>query len=628
MIKLPLHILFLTLLSITSFGQNAYFHKVFKLPNKAVTRPFNIKYIDSTYYITGHVSDGFGVNVLFMTMDSQGDFKDTSYLIDTVNLNPAAYSFTKLDTNVNGNFMLHYRSTAIIGNTINKHERLELDRSGQVLFKNSLDTFINTDMDCRDYGELILDNNNGVYYTADHFITDTAGYGIAITKFSQVTHDLIWMKKIYSTGVTTGVDKSKRTLLMCNNGDVMLVYTAIKGNYFSALSQQFGKTYFVRYNSDGVQLQQNVVDNDIITYSGFGAKLVNNDKELVICLTQSQVLQTTSGWSYYGMIPSIAKLDSNFQVVWQHSLGGQFYDIDNLYFHRFVNDFVVQSDTAIVGASFYLELGGGPDTTKSTYVRLENRDVNSGMLNWQRKIQYFSTLTPNQHPTYEIGDIESTPDGGFILVGQVTNYDSIQAGQVGRFGYLLKTNCLGFLADPQAGFSATTKTDSMAVNFQNTSLMGGSFQWSFGDGTIFNTGENVGFDTTQPSVSHTYLDSGAYDVQLIAYGCNGANDTITQTIVVSKSAPVEVPNPNIINYMAVGPNPVKSGESIAVYVGNLPSTSAVLSFYDYQGKLVMERVIGQENSTYIIVLPFSSGVYQAVLKNRKEVLEVEKILIY
>jgi hypothetical protein len=121
---------------------------------------------------------------------------------------------------------------------------------------------------------------------------------------------------------------------------------------------------------------------------------------------------------------------------------------------------------------------------------------------------------------------------------------------------------------------------------------------------------------------------GAYDVQLIAYGCNGANDTITQTIVVSKSAPVEVPNPNIINYMAVGPNPVKSGESIAVYVGNLPSTSAVLSFYDYQGKLVMERAIGQENSTYIIVLPLSSGVYQAVLRNGKDVLEVEKILLY
>jgi hypothetical protein len=80
--------------------------------------------------------------------------------------------------------------------------------------------------------------------------------------------------------------------------------------------------------------------------------------------------------------------------------------------------------------------------------------------------------------------------------------------------------------------------------------------------------------------------------------------------------------------MALGPNPVKSGESIAVYVGNLPSTSAVLSFYDYQGKLVLERVIGQENSTYIMVLPFGGGVYQAVLRNGKDVLEVEKILVY
>ena len=156
--------------------------------------------------------------------------------------------------------------------------------------------------------------------------------------------------------------------------------------------------------------------------------------------------------------------------------------------------------------------------------------------------------------------------------------------------------------------------------------MGGSFQWSFGDNSVLNTGENM------DSVVHTYSDTGMYEVQLIAYGCNGANDTIRQVVVISKSpvVPPEVPtaNPNITNYMALGPNPVKSGESIAVYVGNLPNENCSLLFYDYQGKLVLQRAIPQNNSTYIIVLPFGAGVYQAVLRDGEKELEVEKVLVY
>ncbi len=54
------------------------------------------------------------------------------------------------------------------------------------------------------------------------------------------------------------------------------------------------------------------------------------------------------------------------------------------------------------------------------------------------------------------------------------------------------------------------------VNFTNQSTSGIHFLWQFGDGTT-STAENP---------SHTYAFVGTYSVTLIAYGCNGAADTI------------------------------------------------------------------------------------------------------
>lgn len=54
------------------------------------------------------------------------------------------------------------------------------------------------------------------------------------------------------------------------------------------------------------------------------------------------------------------------------------------------------------------------------------------------------------------------------------------------------------------------------IDFQNTSVNGTSFQWSFGDGTSSNT----------PFPLHTYELPGAYDVRLIVNGTGGCADTL------------------------------------------------------------------------------------------------------
>ena len=76
---------------------------------------------------------------------------------------------------------------------------------------------------------------------------------------------------------------------------------------------------------------------------------------------------------------------------------------------------------------------------------------------------------------------------------------------------------------PVAGFSSVS--DTTTANFANSSILGLTYQWFFGDGdssNLFNP-------------SHTYADSGTYSVMLIVSNACGS-DTILHTVTVTLPA--------------------------------------------------------------------------------------------
>jgi PKD repeat protein len=626
MIKVVLYV-FLFLVQYSVLGQNT-FHKVYTLGDTSVFFN-NVIEKDSFYLVTGSIGrGGQRSDASIIKLFKNGHSKDTIIMYDPNYLNAFGNSFTEIDTNIYGDYLFHYTSLPLTGYSLYKPTITKFDLENKSYFIKNIDTLFNDGYTYLDIPRMLVNNSDSSYYLNSNYghfdlsnpsnqIPDEIGF--FIIKFSQLTDSILWIKRFTNSIINpTGPSKAKSNILAYENGNILVVSYLIYG--FLNAPQEYAKVVFNELDNLGNIISSKVLQDSPYSLSLFGSSLLNNQKDLLICYSNSELLTNPSGWPYWGLTPAIARLDSNFQIIWKKDLGGLQLNPGQLGTKHMINKFAIVGDSAYVGA--YFRVYKDEFDIPQGNVRMVNGSVSDTTINWVRDYNFFTDSSGLLNTLYEIRDIENTIDGGFIMVGEVLNYDSLQANTPGQLGYILKTNCLGFLDDPQASFSTTTTIDSLSVNFQNTSLMGGSFQWNFGDGNIFNTGENV------DSISHIYSDSGAYQVQLIAYGCNGANDTITQTIVVSKSAPVEVANPNITNYMAVGPNPVKSGESIAVYVGNLPSTSAVLSFYDYQGKLLMERAIGQENSTYIMVLPFGAGVYQAVLRNGKDVLEVEKILVY
>lgn len=66
------------------------------------------------------------------------------------------------------------------------------------------------------------------------------------------------------------------------------------------------------------------------------------------------------------------------------------------------------------------------------------------------------------------------------------------------------------------------------INFNNTTVGGLTYQWTFGDGTAISTATNP---------AHTYTANGTYTVKLKTQGCLGAVDSIIKTTYITVATP-------------------------------------------------------------------------------------------
>jgi len=79
--------------------------------------------------------------------------------------------------------------------------------------------------------------------------------------------------------------------------------------------------------------------------------------------------------------------------------------------------------------------------------------------------------------------------------------------------------------------------DSLTVHFTNTSSNATSYHWNFGDGN----------SSPAMNPTHSYHDTGNFNVTLIAYTSSGCNDTVTRTKFVSIIHPVVRSNFGVTN---------------------------------------------------------------------------------
>lgn len=232
--------------------------------------------------------------------------------------------------------------------------------------------------------------------------------------------------------------------------------------------------------------------------------------------------------------------------------------------------------------SSYVICGLMPDSVSNYYYNqgfISKLDIN-GNEKWRRK--YF--VYP--YNDTEFYDIDTTADGGFILVGRGESINDVNA-------YVVKTNCLGFADPPLSSFTYSHQGNT--ATFYNLSQFADSCTYYFGDG---NSQTVLLTDTTH--VTHTYATASTYPVTLIARACgDSAVYTFNVITAIDDAALTQ-------KTLLVYPNPASSHLTVKCRLSN----NALIAITDIAGRKLLTQNITQTTAeTKINLQDFNPGIY-------------------
>ncbi len=567
---------------------------------------------DQIYFSGG----GYGLNnsfgLRFGKIDSIGDLTNITRYDILNHLQRAIFSNVDIDTNFRGNLVNFYESYDIGTGGDHGVRLIEYSLNGDIIFDTLYTHFWSQDsLSPYDHTKLLHIRSDSTYlinFNHRNEKTSSSEYEVSGTTLMKVNYDgdIMWTKHYYNDFVGAEPQWAGQNISI-RDDTIFFHVMEIKQYGGSAADLSWARQLFLKLDMNG-----NILNQDIF-FDGqnciaFNSSLRNNNAVYL------QYFDSKVEWNgntpYFLFLPMLAKLDESHSIVWKRSL----FEVWNVIRRSFsIQSMEVIGDSSLVGAHFNLQVYDSVQGINKGEVRLFNFSTSDGNINWFRDYHYYPLNFDNKDAIYEISDLEIMSDGGYVLGGNVYNYNFAIQDLPNTFSYLLRTNCLGFLSPPSAQFSYSNYENE--VLFVNNSMNAGSYSWYFGEGDTLYTGED------QDSVYHTYEYGGAYDVTLIGHGCNGEADTVTLTIDVEQGAYGNIGD----DYFTIYPNPIESGGLITVETGNVQD--AELFFFDAQGRKVKEVYLPNEKSIYFIEQAFAAGIYSARLIKDGRVLQDSKIVV-
>lgn len=214
------------------------------------------------------------------------------------------------------------------------------------------------------------------------------------------------------------------------------------------------------------------------------------------------------------------------------------------------------------------------------------------------------------------------PDGGYVLAGSchITWPHKI-------VGWVMRTNCLGFLGPPQAAL-AHEFLENHQINFTNNSTEAGSFTWLMDDGSVYETTEHDG------GIQHTFEDlTVEHTVTLVAHGCSGENDTLVYTIPIHPDFLPEPPiDPEPIipenGFFAIYPNPAQVGAPINIVMNaQANAEKIVFEFHNGAGQLAASYEVPNQSGVLMFQNEFAQGLYHVSMKVDGKVVAKKKFVV-
>ena len=233
-----------------------------------------------------------------------------------------------------------------------------------------------------------------------------------------------------------------------------------------------------------------------------------------------------------------------------------------------------------------------------------------GNLLWQR-------IYGGEYSDYFYDMIPLAQNEGYIMVGRS---DTVENNIGKAYAWLVKTNCMGLLTEPQANFTYTST--ALTASFQNLSqfvypdsIDGGHYIWDFGDGTT----------STQINPTHTYTQGGNYSVTLTAVVCSDTSvfvqNVSTWAVGINQVLPLEGGVRG--GLYTVMPNPA---QDYLVISSQTSATNATFVLYDVLGREVLRQHLSSNNTITTEHLPSGIYLYQ-IINPQNQTLQHGKISI-
>jgi hypothetical protein len=599
------------------FGfSQAPFHRIYNY-QKPYSLAHGVYPTDSCYYFGAMEGQGSQVDIVFGKMDLAGDTVFTTTVLAPGEGDFPYYAWSELQTNFRENFMFGY--TARISGVGNYPKIVEMTPDGAVENSFLLDFLYDDSLSFADFGKLLVSNTDSSYYClfsyADY--TDNSVYelGAMLLKVNQLG-DTLWTKRFHTPSMSSfRPTYTAYGMEYLDNNRIMLCILEIRFYSPSQAEQNWSKIHYIEVDLDGNLI--NDWEFQDTQHCGAGYNILPlSDGTYIHTYYESELTGTPPNNDYFWHRPVLSRLDANFQQLWKEPLRSVFANIST---QGMPNSMISINDTVFAGAYQWIDIDW--DTYKSDVsVRLFNRHINGEEI-WHRDYHFFPLTDSLNEPDYTLKDFERTMDDGYILCGGVNNFDSISAGVGGQYAYFLKTNCLGFLGEPEAAAEHQIE-DNYGVTFVNTSTQAGSYTWHFGDG------ETLWTDEYTDTAVHTFPGFGPYEVMLVAHGCNGAADTLRFTVEPT----MEEDTTLVVSgngYFSFFPNPVMSGSTLFVYLNGLnPQDGEVyLLFHAVNGALVERIRLASGQGNYLINATMARGMYHVSLYQGEKFLQTRKLMV-
>jgi len=400
---------------------------------------------DTCYYVGGIQASLPGLknlNSSFIKFSFNGEIDSLSTIsFDTLGV--GFWRTSEIINTLDGNFSCLALTASDSG--VYSFMFLKLNVYGDLLDVNYLPQFFTEDKNNGKEPSTLIQNSDSSYFGLIHVQNDTNFLG-AVTLFRLDKHgELLYRKNYY--GISLGSYNTLRSASMVRYSDTTLIIGCAYRKDYGDNDEKRHHTKLLIVDTLGNLIDEHTYWEDTLALDCYGLTKTA-DGGLIYCGRIGRFYPEGAGIGYLRYRGQIVKLNADFTVDWKLIVGDW---TASPYIG--LRKILQLNETEFVMVGFMRASNEESDYNQYGWLIKFNID---GEIIWERKYLKITHdhLAPN-YPTHELYDVDITSDGGFVMVGQATNYYEDNGFLYGQKAWLLKVDKFGCLVPDCQLFSAT-----------------------------------------------------------------------------------------------------------------------------------------------------------------------------